>query len=149
MMVDQISVKHRSWNMSRIRSRDTAPERLVRSLLHSMGFRFRLHRNDLPGKPDVVLPRYNTVVLVHGCFWHRHCGCRLAYSPKSRTDFWLNKFRKTVERDEYVSNSLQSLGWHVVIVWECELDDMESVAKRLTEELGSHGGSANRSDKVD
>ena len=85
--------------MSRIRGRDTAPELLVRSALHRAGYRFRLHREDLPGRPDIVLPKYRTVVFVHGCFWHRHKGCRFAYTPKSRVAFWNDKFRRNVERD--------------------------------------------------
>ena len=99
-MTDILSKERRSWNMSRIRGSDTKPELLVRSLLHRMGYRFRLHRKDLPGRPDIVLPKYRTVIFVHGCFWHRHKGCKYAYTPKSRTDFWQNKFQGTVERDK-------------------------------------------------
>ncbi|HEY0980807.1 very short patch repair endonuclease, partial [Schlesneria sp.] len=87
-MTDRITKSHRSWNMSRIRSKDTSPELQVRSLLHGLGYRFRIHRIDLPGKPDIVLPRYRVAVLVHGCFWHRHPGCKYAYTPKSRIQFW-------------------------------------------------------------
>ena len=90
--MDQLTAEHRSWNMSRIRSKDTAPERIVRSLLHRMGYRFRLHRQGLPGRPDIVLPGRRTVVMVHGCYWHRHLGCRLAYTPKSNQEFWETKF---------------------------------------------------------
>ena len=98
-MVDNITRKHRSWNMSRIKSKDTKPELAIRSLLHRMGYRFRVHVKDLPGHPDVVLPKWRTVVLVHGCFWHRHMECPFAYMPKSRKAFWSRKFRENVKRD--------------------------------------------------
>jgi DNA mismatch endonuclease (patch repair protein) len=119
--MDRLTRSHRSWNMSRIRGKDTTPELLVRSALHRMGYRFRLHRKDLPGRPDIVLSRYNTVVFVHGCFWHRHPGCSQAYTPKSRLSFWQNKFNQNVERDAAVSAELQRQGWKVVVVWECEV----------------------------
>lgn len=121
-MTDRLSRKRRSWNMSRIRDKDTAPERLVRSALHRAGYRFRLHSKKLPGRPDVVLPRYRTVVFVHGCFWHRHKGCRYAYTPKSRVAFWNAKFDSNVERDRRNARELRRLGWKVVTVWECEAD---------------------------
>lgn len=124
-MVDSLSRKHRSWNMSRIRSRDTGPELLVRSALHRAGYRFRLHSKDLPGRPDIVLPKYHTVVFVHGCFWHRHKGCRFAYTPKSRVAFWNNKFRGNIERDRRTSTALRKLGWRVVTVWECQATSPE------------------------
>lgn len=107
--------------MSRISSKDTAPEKQVRSLLHNAGFRFRLHVKKLPGSPDIVLPKYRTVIFVHGCYWHRHSDCKYAYSPKSRTKFWEEKFEITVERDRRKSDELRALGWHVIVVWECEL----------------------------
>jgi DNA mismatch endonuclease (patch repair protein) len=106
--------------MSRIRSRDTGPERQVRSALHRAGYRFRLHRKDLPGRPDIVLPKYRTVVFVHGCFWHRHSRCRFAYTPKSRVAFWNAKFAANVARDRRNVRELKRLGWHVVNVWECQ-----------------------------
>lgn len=130
-MTDRLSRERRSWNMSRIRDRDTEPERLVRSALHRAGYRFRLHCRDLPGRPDIVLPRYRTVVFVHGCFWHRHCGCRLAYAPKSRTAFWQAKFRSNVERDRRNARELRLLGWKVVTVWECEADRPAAWLARL------------------
>lgn len=130
-MADRISIEHRSWNMSRIRSKDTIPEKIVRSLLHRIGVRFRLHRADLPGKPDIVLPRYHLVVLVHGCFWHRHSRCRFAYMPKSRPEFWSGKFASNVRRDRKVRRQLIRAGWNVAVVWECETQDVESLIVRL------------------
>lgn len=130
-MADRISPEHRSWNMSRIKSRDTKPERIVRSLLHRMGFRFRLHRKDLPGGPDIVLPRYKTVVFVHGCFWHRHKNCPFAYTPKSRAEFWHQKFSGNVKRDARAARNLRRLGWRVVTVWECQTRLEEKLSNRL------------------
>jgi DNA mismatch endonuclease (patch repair protein) len=120
-MTDRLSVEERSWNMSRIRSTDTGPERRVRSCLHSMGLRFSLRRRDLPGRPDIVLVKYRVAVFVHGCFWHRHRGCNMAYMPKSRTTFWLAKFQRNVVRDKRVASELRRLGWQVLIVWECRI----------------------------
>ena len=133
--MDRLTKQHRSWNMSRIRGKDTKPEMRVRSLLHRMGFRFRLHRKDLPGKPDIVLPAYETVIFVHGCFWHRHPGCRFAYTPKSRVDFWQTKFRRNVERHQEVEAELEELGWRVVVIWECETASEEQLQQRLYDEL--------------
>lgn len=117
--------------MGRIRGRNTGPERAVRSLLHRLGYRFRLHDAKLPGKPDIVLPRYRAVVLVHGCFWHRHPGCSRASSPTTHVGFWTRKFARTVERDGEQEARLSALGWRVIVVWECELDDPEHLADRL------------------
>ena len=127
-MTDRISKAHRSWNMSRIRGKDTTPEILLRKLLHRAGYRFRLHSPDLPGRPDIVLKKYKTVIFVHGCFWHRHEGCSGATVPKTHTEFWLDKFRGTVERDRRKQKELEEAGWRVVIVWECQLKkDPESI----------------------
>lgn len=135
-MTDRISKEHRSWNMSRIRGKDTKPEVLLRSLLHRRGFRFRLHAPGLPGKPDIVLPKYRTVIFVHGCFWHRHEGCPNASMPKTRTGFWTEKFRKTVERDREKQAQLESDGWRVLTVWECELkNDPEALLDMLENQL--------------
>lgn len=106
--------------MSRIKGKNTKPEIVVRSWLHRHGFRFRLHRKDLPGTPDIILPKYKTVIFVHGCFWHRHLGCKYAYTPKSRTDFWNAKFTENMERDGVVKEKLIKLGWNVQTIWECE-----------------------------
>lgn len=109
--------------MSGIRARDTKPELVVRSYLHGRGLRFRLAAKDLPGKPDVVFPKFRTVVFVHGCFWHRHPGCRFATRPASNEVFWERKFEQNVRRDERTTKELQKLGWRVRVIWECELSD--------------------------
>ena len=108
--------------MSRIKGKDTKPEVMLRSALHKAGFRFRLHSRQLPGKPDIVLPKYKAVIFVHGCYWHRHAGCKLAYTPKSNAEFWLPKFEETVRRDRLKTLQLLQLGWRVFLVWECELN---------------------------
>lgn len=129
--MDKLTPEHRSWNMGRIKSGDTKPELTVRSILHRMGYRFRLHRKDLPGKPDIVLPKYKTVIFVHGCFWHRHEGCKYAYTPKSRTDFWQKKFQSNVARDQKALSTLAEMGWRVLIIWECEVKKTEFIMERL------------------
>lgn len=121
--------------MRAVKRSDTKPEVLVRKLLHRLGLRFRLHRKDLPGSPDIVLPKFNTVVFVHGCFWHRHPGCRYATTPKTRQDFWLPKFAANVERDSRKEAQLQELGWRVLTVWECETRDLQSLEQRLRREF--------------
>jgi len=118
-----------------VRSTDTVPEKRVRSLLHRLGFRFRLHRHDLPGKPDVVLPKYRTVVFVHGCFWHRHPNCPRATTPASRQKYWLPKFRRTVKRDRDHQEKLSESGWNVVIIWECETRDLDSLEQKLAKKI--------------
>ena len=133
--MDTVTPERRSWNMSRIRSVNTAPERLVRSLLHRMGYRFRLHQRNMPGSPDIVLPRHKTVVLVHGCFWHRHPECRRAYTPKSNRDYWRGKFAKNVSRDEEQHRELEALGWTVITVWECETGEKDVLRDRLNRHL--------------
>jgi DNA mismatch endonuclease, patch repair protein len=129
--MDRLTPVRRSANMARIRAKDTEPELVVRSVLHCLGFRFRLHRRDLPGTPDITLPKYQMIILVHGCFWHRHPKCRFAYSPKSRVDFWLNKFAKNVARDKLVRQTLLRMGWKVLVIWECETTSREALEKRL------------------
>ena len=121
-MVDRISKQRRSWNMSRIKGKNTAPEIILRKLLHRAGYRFRLHATDLPGKPDIIFRKYKTVIFVNGCFWHRHEGCSYATTPKSNSEFWLKKFRVTKERDKRNRSELERLGWRVIIIWECELN---------------------------
>lgn len=130
-MVDNLSPENRSWNMSRIKGKDTKPEMVVRSLLHKLGYRFRLHRKDLPGIPDIVLPKYMTAIFVNGCFWHRHNECRLAYNPKTRINFWQKKFRDNVKRDQLNIKKLEELGWTVEIIWECEIKDVVELGNRI------------------
>jgi len=127
--------------MAAVRGRDTCPERVVRSLLHVMGYRFRLHQRNLPGSPDVVLPRLRAVVFIHGCFWHRH-RCRAGQStPATRRAFWLSKFEKNVARDERVKRELRALGWRVLTVWECQTkpSKLQALERRLGRFLESHG----------
>jgi DNA mismatch endonuclease, patch repair protein len=121
MMADSLTSERRSWNMSRIRGRDTAPEVRLRSLLHRAGYRFRLHDRKLPGRPDIVLPKYRAMIFVHGCFWHRHEGCINATTPSTRPEFWNAKFEGNVARDRTNAERLSDLGWQVIVVWECDL----------------------------
>ena len=117
--------------MSAIKSKNTKPEIEVRRLLHSMGYRFRLHRKDLPGSPDIVLPKYKTVIFVHGCFWHRHENCKYASTPKTRQEFWEAKFRENINRDKLNQENLSSKGWKIIVVWECEINDKDFDLSRL------------------
>ncbi len=117
--------------MGQIRSKNTKPEIIVRQILHKSGYRFRIHRKDLPGCPDIVLPKYKTVIQVHGCFWHRHKNCKFAYTPKTRNDFWENKFNVNIERDKHMITSLQNLGWKVIIVWECETKNPDLLKEKF------------------
>lgn len=134
--MDQLTPERRSWNMSRIRGKDTVPEVAVRSLLHRMGYRFRLHVKNLPGRPDIVLPKYRTVIFVHGCFWHRHKKCRNSKMPLTRREFWREKFSGNVGRDLRKYAELKASGWTVLIIWECELKKGEQDAvHRLTRSL--------------
>ena len=134
-MTDKISKEHRSWNMSRIRSKHSKPEKQVRSVLHRMGYRFRLHVTDIPGKPDIVLPKYQTIIFVHGCFWHRHEGCKYAYTPKSRVTFWEQKFKNNLERHAKVTQQLRDLGWKVLTIWECEVKDSNKLIHIISDQL--------------
>lgn len=129
--MDIMSPAMRSGVMSRIRSRDTGPERRVRSILHRMGYRFRLHRKDLPGKPDIVLPRHRLVIFVHGCFWHRHHCVNGRATPKGNAKFWADKFEANCERDKRNRRQLRRLGWRVAVIWECQIRDGERLRKRL------------------
>ena len=123
----------RSRNMSAIKSKNTKPEIAVRKLLHSLGYRFRLHSKDLPGSPDIVLPKYNTVIFVHGCFWHRHKNCKYASTPKTRKEFWEKKFKDNVKRDLEIQEKIRNIGWQSVIIWECELKNYEKLEKLFRE----------------
>ncbi len=130
-MADVFPPEQRRWIMGRVRGRDTKPELRVRSWLHRNGFRFRLHRRDLPGTPDIVLPGRRTVIFVHGCFWHRHPGCKFASHPATNTEFWAKKFEGTVRRDQESQVALQALGWKVIVIWQCELRNEEELWRRL------------------
>lgn len=135
-MADVFPPEKRSEIMGRIRGKDTSPEVAVRSTLHSMGYRFRLHRKDLPGKPDIVLPKYRTIVFVHGCFWHGH-DCRKGKSvPATNTDFWKAKIDGNICRDRKTGDKLKELGWQVLVIWECEVSNKEMLRERLALELG-------------
>ena len=136
-MADTISPKHRSWNMSRVRSTNTKPEIKVRSMLHAKGFRFRKNVKSLPGVPDIVLPKYKTVVFVHGCFWHQHPGCAKSHIPKSNVEFWTTKLGKNVVRDAKHKKDLKKLGWKVIYVWECELKNFDALEKNLPKKIKS------------
>lgn len=139
-MTDTLTPTQRSERMSRVRGRDTRPEMIVRRLVHGMGFRYRLHRKDLPGKPDLVFARRRKVVFVHGCFWHRHPDptCKLARLPKSRLEFWLPKLEANQVRDRRVEQSLIDQGWQVLVVWECELSDIVTLENKLRTFLEEH-----------
>ena len=121
IMADVLTPEQRRYNMSRIRSQNTKPEELVRKYLFSQGFRYRKNDVRLPGKPDIVLPKYKTVIFVNGCFWHGHNGCRYFVWPKSNEEFWKNKIESNISRDDMNFNLLRQLGWNVIIIWECEL----------------------------
>lgn len=121
-MADSLTKERRSWNMSKIKGKDTGIEIKVRKYLFSQGFRYRKNVTTLPGKPDIVLPKHHTVIFVHGCFWHRHEGCKDATTPKTRTEFWNEKFRKNVENDQLHNQQLEDAGWRVIVLWECEIN---------------------------
>lgn len=129
------ALDHRSWNMSRIRGKNTKPELTVRRLLHAEGFRYRLHAADLPGRPDIVFRSRKKVIFVHGCFWHQHDGCRNAVMPKTRTEFWSEKLGKNVNRDQVVLDQLREKGWTALIIWECQTSQPEIVTEMLKEFL--------------
>ena len=132
-MPDTLNPTQRSYCMSRIRGKDTKPEILVRKGLHARGFRFRLQDRGLPGRPDIVLPKYGVAIMVNGCFWHGHKGCRYATRPKSNSEFWQAKIQRNKHRDEVTAAHLEALGWHVIVVWECELRRKAALEDRLNE----------------
>ena len=137
-MTDIVSEEQRSYIMSKVASKDTKPELLVRSFLHRAGFRFRIHGKKLPGRPDLVLPKHQSVVFVHGCFWHRHNGCAKATMPATRVAFWREKFERNVARDLTNQADLRNLGWRVIVLWECEIATIaarEDRLPRLTSEI--------------
>jgi DNA mismatch endonuclease (patch repair protein) len=130
-MTDVFSQEKRSWIMSLVKGRDTKPEILVRSFVHRMGYRFRIHRRDLPGNPDIVLPRHGNVIFVHGCFWHGHKRCPRSKRPTTNTNFWNKKLDGNIERDKRFRNELRRTGWKVLVVWECETRKPEKLLRKL------------------
>ena len=128
--MDSLTKEQRSWVMSRVRSKDTTPERIIRSFLYQQGFRFRLHEKSLPGSPDIVLPKYKTVIEIRGCFWHRHIGCKVAGMPLSNVDFWKAKFERNVARDKKNELAINNLGWNLIVVWGCQVRN-KAVLDRL------------------
>lgn len=135
-MSDSLTPEKRSWNMSQIRAKDTSIEVKVRKYLFAHGFRYRKNVKGLPGKPDIVLPKYRTVVFIHGCFWHRHENCKRATTPKSRLDYWLPKFDRNVQNDKKHREDLEEAGWNVITVWECEVNkSFDETMKRLTSSI--------------
>ncbi len=141
-MVDMASISQRSYIMSLVRAKNTGPEMTVRRLLHAMGYRYRLHGKKLPGKPDLVFAGRRKVIFVHGCFWHRHEGCRFSGMPKSNRDFWSEKFGRNMARDRDSYMKLHEAGWKVLVIWQCELRDLEAVRRRTVQFLGPPGGGA-------
>lgn len=158
---DVFSPEKRSKIMSLVKSRDTKPELKVRSALHRLGYRFRVHRRDMPGSPDIVLPKYRTVVLVHGCFWHQHAGCKKATIPKTNHAKWQQKLERNVRRDQEAIADLEAGGWNVVVLWECDLrkhfslevsklnEVLRSQSKDLQQELRGNGGSTGSTGPID
>lgn len=129
--MDRLTASQRSNNMAQIRSKDTKPEKRVRSIAHAMGLRYRLHRSDLKGKPDLVFPKYRIAIFVHGCFWHQHPCCKRAALPKTHIKFWKNKLNRNIERDSAAIEHLQSEGWRVEVIWECETKNPLHIQSRL------------------
>jgi DNA mismatch endonuclease (patch repair protein) len=136
--MDKLSPAGRSQNMRRIRSNDTQPEMVVRRMAHAMGYRFRLHRRDLPGKPDLVFPASRKAIFVHGCFWHQHPGCREGRVPSSNAEYWQPKFERTVERDAMAQLALTEAGWSVLVLWECDVSDDARTREALAAFLAPH-----------
>ena len=143
--MDIVDSQRRSEMMAGIKGRDTTPEIVVRRIAHGLGFRFRLYRKDLPGRPDISFPRHRVVVFVHGCFWHRHDGCKYAYTPKTRVPFWTEKFSQNVARDRRNKELLRHLGWRVHVIWECETRDKTAVKERLLNCLRRDAGEVSES----
>lgn len=136
--MDIWSKQKRSEVMSKIRGKNTKPEMILRSQLFKLGFRFRIHKKDLPGKPDIVLPKYQTVIFVHGCFWHYHKDCREGRIPSTNSKFWEEKLSKNVEKDKRHTKALQELGWKVIVIWECEIEkNIEQVLDKLIFDIKS------------
>ena len=136
-LMDTLTSEERSERMSLVRGRDTKPEMLVRRLVHGLGYRYRLHRGDLPGRPDMVFPSRHRAIFVHGCFWHRHPQCKLARIPKSRQEFWVPKLEGNRRRDLENQRRLREIGWDLLVIWECETRDRQSMTDRIKSFLGN------------
>lgn len=135
---DSLTPEQRHYCMSRVKGKNTKPEIIVRSILHSLGFRFRLHQSDIPGSPDIVLRKYNSIVLVHGCFWHQHPSCPHSKRPSTNTAFWNKKLDSNIARDLRNQQLLRELGWNVVVVWECEIRNTDLLIDKLTKTIRSN-----------
>ena len=129
--MDTVPADKRSEIMRRITCKDTKPEIIVRRIIHSLGFRYRLHKKELPGKPDLVFSKRRKLMFVHGCFWHQHEGCKSSHIPKSRQDYWEPKLNRTVSRDKQNQAKLRELGWDILVIWECELREVQQIAKKI------------------
>ena len=136
-MADIMSSKDRSLCMSKIKGRNTKPEIKVRKILYKLGYRYRLHRKDIPGNPDIAFISRKKVIFIHGCFWHRHAGCKYAYTPKSNVEHWNKKFKENVDRDNKVLEELNDKGWNYLIIWECQLKNNENIPEMLKTFLGN------------
>jgi DNA mismatch endonuclease, patch repair protein len=134
--MDKLSTERRSANMRQIRSQNTSPELALRRMLHRLGYRFRLHRKDLPGKPDLVFPSRKKAIFVHGCFWHQHPECREGRVPSTRLEYWVPKSARNQQRDQAVQSALEKQGWQSLIVWECELKDATATSRTVKRFLG-------------
>lgn len=137
--MDKLSRNQRSKNMAAVRGKNTSPELRVRRMLHAMGYRFRLHRKNLPGKPDIVLPKYRLCIFVHGCFWHQHPGCKRATIPETRREFWQEKFLQNKNRDDQAQKELRKMGWHVWTIWECETRQPDNLVRIISNLAGGTG----------
>lgn len=133
--MDKITKQQRSLNMSKIKSKDTKPETLVRKVLRDLGFRYRLHSSSLPGKPDIYIPKYKAALFIHGCFWHQHENCKRKSMPKSNIEYWKPKLEKNVERFKMQSKELRNQGYSIILVWECKIKNLEQLRINLTAEL--------------
>lgn len=137
-MIDVFPSKKRSWIMRRVRGENTSPELKVRSLIYHLGYRYRLHRKDLPGKPDLVFSSRKKIIFVHGCFWHGHSCVRGHRIPKTNSEYWINKIQRNTDRDLKHQSDLKAMGWDVLVIWECEINDPETVTEKIDEFLSSN-----------
>lgn len=138
--LDHLTSINRSLLMAKVRGSNTKPELMVRRVAHRLGYRFRLHRRDLPGTPDIVFPKHRLALFIHGCFWHRHEGCKRASTPSTNTTFWEKKFDRNVDRDAVAARALESAGWRVLVIWECEARVPDLIARQLTQALAADAG---------